>query len=162
MAPRQKSVWGIKPFFACALVLLVAAPVWAQARLPESLRKYVASSSTQPIDVIVHGSADELNAIAARHGLRIKKRLTEGAVLQGDAAGIGAVIAVQRAQQGGLAGAGRAGQRHALAGGNLQVHIVENVEHDTAQMQGETLAEGLGLQHGHAHACSTELTRSWV
>ena len=58
-----------------------------------SLKKHVASKSAQAVDVIVHGSPDEIRAIAARHGLRIKKTLLEGAVLQTSAAGIEALAA---------------------------------------------------------------------
>ena len=88
MVLHQKGVWG------CVLLLLLsAAPVWAQARLPESLRKHVESQSVQPVDVIVHGTPDEVRALAARHGLRIKKTLSEGAVLEASAAGVEALSA---------------------------------------------------------------------
>ena len=40
------------------------------------------------MDVIVHGSPDEVRVIAARHGLRVKKTFGEGAVLEASAAGI--------------------------------------------------------------------------
>ena len=88
MVVRQKGVWG-----CVVLLLLAAAPVWAQARLPESLRRHVASKSAQLVDIIVHGSADEVRALAARHGLRIKKTLSEGAVLEATAAGVEALAA---------------------------------------------------------------------
>ena len=55
-----------------ALVIFPSAPLWAQAdgaaRLPDSLKRYVQSKSKQPVDVIVHGTADEVTAVAARHG----------------------------------------------------------------------------------------------
>ena len=70
-----------------------SAPLFAQGRLSHSLQKHVASKSTQTVDVIVHGSPDEIRAIAARHGLRIKKTLLEGAVMQATAAGIEALAA---------------------------------------------------------------------
>src|SRR5688572_19692244 len=75
------------------LVLLPSAPLWAQARLSESLRAHVASNSTQLVDVIVHGSPDEIRTIAQRHGLTIKKLLSEFGVLQANAAGISALSA---------------------------------------------------------------------
>ena len=88
MVLHQKGVWG------CVLLLLLsAAPVWAQARLPESLRKHVESKSVQTVDVIVHGTPDEVRALAARHGLRIKKTLSEGAVLVVNGAGVEALSA---------------------------------------------------------------------
>ena len=65
MAMLRKTVWG-KTIWGnalfCVLLLVTAAPLWAQARLPESLRKHVASKSAQTVDVIVHGSPDEVNA----------------------------------------------------------------------------------------------------
>ena len=89
MAIRRKTVWGgrvaafvrragpVGPAIAAvAIALVTAAPLWAQARLSESLRRHVASGSTQKIDVIVHGSADEIDALAARQHLRIKKRMS--------------------------------------------------------------------------------------
>ena len=45
----------------------------------------------QQLDLIVRGTEDEVSAIAARHGVRIKKRLTEGAVLQANGAQIEAI-----------------------------------------------------------------------
>src|SRR5687768_11242358 len=104
MALLEKIVWGASPKYAVsgfsrtvaaalALLLLPVTPVWAQARLSRSLRAHVASKSTQPVDVIVHGTPDEVRAIATRHELRIKKMLTEGAVLLASAAGISALSA---------------------------------------------------------------------
>lgn len=112
MKIRSKSVWGNKRpvgsgfsrtftfsrtciALSIAFFLLSAAPLWAQprARLSDSLQKHVASKSAGSIDVIVHGSADEVNAIAARHGLRITKKMLEGAVLQASAAQIDALSA---------------------------------------------------------------------
>ena len=89
MALLDKGVWGFNLGGSGALVclsglLLTSAPLCAQARLSDSLQKHVASKSAQTVDVIVHGSPDEIRAIAARHGLRIKKTLLEGAVLQAE------------------------------------------------------------------------------
>ena len=88
MVLHQRGVWG-----CVVLLLFAAAPVWAQARLPESLRKHVESKSARPVDVIVHGSPDEVRALAARHGLRVKKTLSEGAVFEANAAGVEALAA---------------------------------------------------------------------
>ena len=88
MVLHQKGVWG------CVLLLLLSAsPGWAQARLPESLRRHVESKSVQTVDVIVHGTPDEVRALAERHGLRIKKTLSEGAVLAVNGAGVEALSA---------------------------------------------------------------------
>ncbi|HET9467129.1 MAG TPA: S8 family serine peptidase, partial [Vicinamibacterales bacterium] len=99
MTVRHKGVWGAQPRWHMVLTLSLAfllstyAPLWAEARLSESLRKHVASKSAQPVDVIVHGTADEIRAIAARHGLRVTKVLAEGAVLQTSAAQLEALSA---------------------------------------------------------------------
>ena len=85
MALLAKVVWG-SSIVALALVVS-SAPLFAQGRLSPRLQKHVASKSTQTVDVIVHGSPDEIRAIAARHGLSIKKTLLEGAVMQATAAG---------------------------------------------------------------------------
>ena len=87
------SAWHRALALSLGLLLLPSAPLLAQARLSESLRKHVASKSAQTVDVIVHGSPDEIRAIAARHGLRVKKILSEGAVLEASAAGIEALAA---------------------------------------------------------------------
>ncbi len=103
MALQQKTVWGdavrrpagaaVGLAVASALILSAPPPASAQARLPESLKRLVRAQSTQSVDLIVHGSADEIAAIAARHGLRVRKRLSEGAVLQADGAQIGSLSA---------------------------------------------------------------------
>ena len=51
----------------------------------------MASKSTAPVDVIVHGTADEIDALAARHGLTIRKRLDDGAVFRANAAQLDAL-----------------------------------------------------------------------
>jgi hypothetical protein len=84
----QKTVWG--NVFALSVIFFFAAPLLAQdrARLSDSLQRHVLSKSTRAIEVIVHGTADEIAGVAARHGLRVKKRMSEGAVLLADAAQI--------------------------------------------------------------------------
>ena len=78
-----------------------------------------------------------------------------------DAAAIDAVAAVKRAHQRGLAGAGGPGERHALARRAADAGAVEHGDAGAAlQMQDEGFGQALGLEHDHA--CSTELTRSWV
>ena len=97
MASFEKGVWGARPpwhrvsTLSLALLLLTSTPLWAQARLSHSLRAHLDSKSTDTVDVIVHGSPEEIRAIAARHGLRVKKVLTEGAVLQASAEDIQAL-----------------------------------------------------------------------
>src|SRR5918995_1168962 len=97
----EKGVWGAKVVsgvtrtvaLLLGFALLPVTPVWAQARLSRSLVAHVASNSTEPVDVIVHGSPDEIRTVAARHGLKVKKILTDGGVLQANAAGITALSA---------------------------------------------------------------------
>jgi hypothetical protein len=105
MAIRYKSVWGSKGarsgpcratcIAAIALVITVlpGKAVWAQggARLALSLQHHVDSRSKTPVAVIVRGSPDEIDAIAARQHLSIKKRLDEGAVFQVNAAELDAL-----------------------------------------------------------------------
>src|SRR5688572_22979118 len=92
MALLAKSLWG-SSVVALALVVASSAPLFAQGRLSPRLQKHVASKSTQTVDVIVHGSPDQVSAIAARPGLSIKKTLLEGAVLRATAAGVAALAA---------------------------------------------------------------------
>ena len=99
MAIQKKTIWAgpiAAPLFVAVLGMLAgAAPLWAQShgRLSESLRKHVASKSTQKISVIVHGGADQIDALAAGQHLTIKKRLSEGAVFQASAAEIESLAA---------------------------------------------------------------------
>ena len=95
MTLLEKSVWGSKSGAVAltALALFSSAPVWAQARLSPSVQRHVDAKSAQAIDVIVHGSSDEIRSIARRRGLRLKKLLIEGAVFQTTAADIEALSA---------------------------------------------------------------------
>jgi serine protease AprX len=101
MATHKKTVWGgrVAALFVCVIAIspLAIAPVWAEpgpqqhAGLSDSLRKHVASKSTQKIDVIVHGTADQIDSLAAQHHLTIKKRMAEGAVFQATGADVEAL-----------------------------------------------------------------------
>ena len=99
MATHKKTVWGGRSaaLFICAIAIgpLAVAPAGAepqrQAQLSDSLRQHVASKSPQKIDVIVHGTADQIDALAAQHHLNIKKRLAEGAVFQATGAEVEAL-----------------------------------------------------------------------
>ena len=71
---------------ACAALLLLAvtaAPGFAQhrARLSADLADHLAAGS-QAIDVIVHGDAAEVDALAARYNLAVTRYLKSGAVLR--------------------------------------------------------------------------------
>src|SRR3954471_17717973 len=69
--------------------------VWGQphARLSPGVQKHAASGSIAPLDVIVSGTAAQIDSIAARHGLTIKKRLDEGAVFRASGAQLNALSA---------------------------------------------------------------------
>src|SRR5688572_15427400 len=90
MTSLEKGIWG-SPIRALALVLVAAAPLWAQARLSPSVQRHVASKSAEPIDVIIRRSPDESRAIAARQGLQITKVLSDSAVFRASAAEIEAL-----------------------------------------------------------------------
>ena len=79
--------------FALALAFLPGKALWAQprARMSKSLQTHVASKSTEAVDVIVHGTADQIDAMAARQGLTIRKRLDDGAVFRTSAAQLDAL-----------------------------------------------------------------------
>ncbi len=104
-----------------------------------------------------------------------------GLVHQPDGASVGAVIAIDHLEDGALAGAGRAAQRHAGAGAHLEARAIHHRQAGAAaQMQREGLGEAFhpqqraGGQGGgqrcrrrvgsgvERHAASTEETRSWV
>ena len=99
MATQSKTVWGgrLAALFVYGIAIgpLAAAPVWAepqrQAHLSDSLQKHVASKSTRKIDVIVHGTPDRIDALAAQHHLTITKRLAEDAVFRATVAEIEAL-----------------------------------------------------------------------
>ena len=89
--PRLRQIGvGILAFIAC---VALSAPMWAaeRARLSKGVSDHLASGSRVPLDLIVRGSADEVDALAARQGLSIKRRLQSGAVLQASAAQIEAL-----------------------------------------------------------------------
>ena len=67
-----------------AVVLACAAPAVAggrRARLSSDLLAHLNSSSSAPIDIIVSGSQERIDRLVKRHGLRVKKILSSGAVL---------------------------------------------------------------------------------
>ena len=66
-----------------ALALVSASPAQAahRARLGADLEEHLAAGS-QAIDVIVHGTRAEIDALAARYSLRVKRYLRSGAVLR--------------------------------------------------------------------------------
>jgi serine protease AprX len=68
---------------AVAISILAAAPAAAahKARLSADLADHIRAGSPE-IDVIVHGTRQEVEALAQRYSLRIRKLLTDGAVLR--------------------------------------------------------------------------------
>ena len=73
--------------FAAALLVALAMPAAAQhrARLSKDLTDEIASPTRAALQVIVKGDAASLQALAGRHGLRVKKVLDSGVVLEGSA-----------------------------------------------------------------------------
>jgi len=70
--------------FIAAIALLTAAPAEAQrhhARLSADLSDHLAAQSPR-IDVIVHGTRAEVDALAARYNLVVKRYMKEGGVLR--------------------------------------------------------------------------------
>ena len=72
MASQRKGLWGAARSITCA-----RCPALGPGAPSESLRKHVESKSAQTVDVIVHGSPDEVRAIAARHGCASRRHSRE-------------------------------------------------------------------------------------
>jgi hypothetical protein len=93
---QDKAVWGSKdagsgfgrtPCVAAIALVTVLVPgkaVWGQAHawLAPNVERHVQSRSTTPVDVIVRGTLEEIDAIAGRQHFTINKRLDESAVFQ--------------------------------------------------------------------------------
>ena len=70
--------------FAAAFVIAAAIPAGAQARrthVSDDLKRHLDSGDATATAVIVVGSSAQVDAIAARHGLSVRRRLSSGAVL---------------------------------------------------------------------------------
>ena len=70
--------------FAAAFVIAAAIPAGAQSHrthVSDDLKRHLDSGDPTATAVIVAGSPAEVDAIAARHGLRVRRRLSSGAVL---------------------------------------------------------------------------------
>ena len=80
---RSARVLFIVLFSLTTLLLLVglAHAQGRHARLSEDLVRRLRSGDTTATSVIVSGTSQRIDAIAARHGLRIRKRLQSGAVV---------------------------------------------------------------------------------
>jgi hypothetical protein len=84
---------------AAGVVALSSPEAWAQgrrARLSEDLEERLRTGDTSETSVIITGTQASVNAVAARHGLRIRKRLRSGAVLDVPAGRLNAVADDQR------------------------------------------------------------------
>ena len=94
-SPKQLS-W--RPLVAClaAAVLLAPSPVSAQgrrARLSEDLADHIRTGGGDTTCVILPGSQGQIDTLAARHGLRVRKRLAAGALLDVPAASLSSLAA---------------------------------------------------------------------
>lgn len=87
---------------AAAVVLLAPAEASAQrrrARLSDDLRQLLDRGQDEQSTVILTASQAGIDALAARHGLRVRKRLTTGAVLEVPAGSLAAVAADPQVDQ---------------------------------------------------------------
>ena len=83
---------------ACLAVAVVLAPssVSAQgrrARLSEDLADQIRAAATTPTCVILPGSQAHIDTLATRHGLRVRKRLAAGALVDVPAASLASLAA---------------------------------------------------------------------
>lgn len=103
MAHEQRaatSTLTLRALLVClaALLLLPATEVSAQvsaqgrrARLSEDLLERLQAGSTENTCVLVTGTQAQVDTLAARHGLRIHKRLRSGAAVQVSAGSLSAL-----------------------------------------------------------------------
>ncbi|MCA1558754.1 MAG: S8 family peptidase [Acidobacteria bacterium] len=83
MRPAQRPRFSVILAFLGALALSVPAQAGPhRARLSGDLAERLAQGRDEPTSVIVSGSRHEIEALAARHGARLKKLLRDGAVLE--------------------------------------------------------------------------------
>jgi hypothetical protein len=86
---RRRSVHSTSFTFsatcACVLLFASAAAASGRAHLSRDLQAQIAAHAGT-MRVLVHGSVDEVTAIASRHGVRIVRLLHSGAVLEANAA----------------------------------------------------------------------------
>jgi hypothetical protein len=81
LLPRRRSVTAL----AALLIWGAATTAFAgphRARLSKDLADHLASASSASVDVIVDGTADEIQSLAVRYGAKVKKPLKNGAVLE--------------------------------------------------------------------------------
>src|SRR5262245_61760128 len=97
--PRSRAAALLRACVSLAMVTL-AMPAVARAdreahvaRVAGDVLTRAASSAAGTTDVIVHGSPDDIYALAARHGLSVKRSLRSGAVLSLSAAQLASVSA---------------------------------------------------------------------
>src|SRR4029434_4758504 len=82
-----------RALLAClaAAILLTPSPVSAQqrrARLSEDLASQIETGGRDTARVILPGSQTQIDTLAARHGLRVRKRLAAGALVDVPAASL--------------------------------------------------------------------------
>src|SRR5439155_24027754 len=81
--PSKRLLVGVLVCVCCGGVAGVSTASEAhRARLSRDLADRLAARDERATDVIVNGSAETVNAIAARYGAHVKKRLQSGAVLE--------------------------------------------------------------------------------
>src|SRR5262245_31692119 len=81
----QYASWGRTALLVAAAIVVGfggSAAGQKRARLSSDLDALLKSGSNASVDVIVSGTSKDVARIAARHGLRVKKALTSGAVFE--------------------------------------------------------------------------------
>src|SRR5687768_10686858 len=84
---------GLVALVAATLLLATAASADAggRVRLSSDLTAHLTSASTADVDVIISGSTESVDRLARRHGLRVRKWLSSGAVLSASKASLEAL-----------------------------------------------------------------------
>ncbi|MFP5379867.1 MAG: S8 family peptidase, partial [Vicinamibacteria bacterium] len=106
-----------------------------RARLSTDLAARLAAGDRSGVDVFVAGASSRLERIAARHGLRVKKALTGGAVLEVPAGGLDALAADPEVDA-------------LVADADVRSHLALTTATTGAEQVWRGLAEGLGRATG--------------
>src|SRR4051812_34917492 len=89
-APRLRAALWLTAALLLALPLAAGAQS-RRSRLPEDLRAHLRNGDVKASRVIVTGSAERIAAIAARHGVRVRRWLDTGAVIEVPAGELGSL-----------------------------------------------------------------------
>ena len=93
---------------------------------------------------------DRPDLFAAQAGKRVAVELIDAMAIEREAAGVGSVDAAEAVEQGGLAAAGRAGERDAFAGGDPKRDVIEHATRAVTLGDGGHVENDLGGSGSHA------------